>query len=229
MLGNVIGALRYTKILGSTIPPQPRLQEEPEIRLLLRAGNKQAHLTAGSVTIYAATPEEIHAALRLLHMRRAFLPRLYLLLWWLLCARSGDVLELLGQHVVQRAGVLSARFVSGKVVAVCGPVTTHTTALPPQQQQLIPNNGPIFSPKIRTHISTTTMAALKSVNPRIEARSLRRGSLTALALSGASVETLLGFSHHKSPDMLFRYLGWGMDLKAGMDRGSQAAQVLLPK
>jgi hypothetical protein len=229
MLGNVIGAIRYSALMGSSIPPQPRLQDDPAIKLLLRANTKKMHMAAGAVSIYAATPQEIKAALVVLERRRARLPQLYLHLWWTLCARSGDALELLGQHLVHRGKALSARFVTGKVVAVCGPVTTHTTALPVSHQAFIPHTGPLFAPALRSRIHATTMEVLKSVNPRIEVRSLRRGSLTAMALSGASVETLLSFSHHRSPDMLFRYLGWGMDLRIGMDRGSHAALSLLPK
>ena len=55
-------------------------------------------------------------------------------------------------------------------------------------------------------IDKVVMQALKAVDPRLEKKSVRRGSLQALAMAGAYEQTLLTFSGHKDDPMLWRYL-----------------------
>ncbi len=68
---------------------------------------------------------------------------------------------------------------------------------------LFPASGPGGS------LIAAATAALKVVDPTLEARSLRRGSLQTLATKGATHEQLMHFSGHKTLASLLRYLNWG--------------------
>jgi hypothetical protein len=53
---------------------------------------------------------------------------------------------------------------------------------------------------------------LSSISTDLELRSLRRGGLQRMANDGAPLDAILQFSHHATPEMLMRYLGWGANL-----------------
>jgi hypothetical protein len=231
LLGSLIGAVRDAKLMGITIPPQPHLSQDPAIKRLNRIVNKQIAREAGSINIYAARSREVWGAIDAIQaMPRTQLTAftaLYIAMWWTLAARSGDAILLHSDHVFAEETSLKARFVEGKVVAICGPVTTHTVPLSSAFQRMLPTTGYIFPEAMRPEIQVLAMSELKKQNPRIEARSLRRGSLTEMAINGATDTQLLRFSHHKSLEMLYRYLGWGMHSRLATEEGISAAQVLL--
>jgi integrase len=61
----------------------------------------------------------------------------------------------------------------------------------------------------RARVAEQATSLLKSINPSLESRSVRRGGLTRLAEAGAPVETILLYSRHASLAMLYRYLDAG--------------------
>lgn len=76
----------------------------------------------------------------------------------------------------------------------------------------------------RPDILAAATKALKQQNPRLEARSIRRGALQAMADKGVTDEDLLLFSRHKNIEMLHRYLAWGSH---GLDRATREAAASL--
>jgi hypothetical protein len=68
---------------------------------------------------------------------------------------------------------------------------------------------------------------LREINPDLEQRSLRRGALQAMGENGTSEADLLTFSGHASVEMLRRYLSWGSNSKARLDKARKAAGILI--
>lgn len=232
LLGSLIGAVRNARLMKVPLSIVENMTQHPTMKRLVRVTNKAAFAEAGTVAIYPAKPEEvwgaIHALDKMPSTQLSRLTTLYLVLWWTLATRSGDALELLGENVVVEQTSLRARFVTGKVVATCGPVTTHTVPLRKDLEKMIPKSGPIFPENLRKAVQELAMRMLKEQNPQIEMRSIRRGALTTMAMNGASDPQLMHFSHHTTESMLYRYLGWGMFSSRATLEGAQVAQALLP-
>jgi len=133
---------------------------------------------------------------------------------WHTAARVGCVLQLDAEDVLLNSDrSISVRFRRGKSVRARGPYTVHTGPLPRQH----------FDRLLRWHArrrhslfkTSTTGAevrtALRRINPELEQRSLRRGSLQALAQSpNITDEVLMLFSGHTQVSTLRRYLSWGV-------------------
>ena len=84
------------------------------------------------------------------------------------------------------------------------------------EPQVTPNNKAILS---------TLKWAKKAIGGR-DLRVLRRGALTALALTGLSEEALMALSGNTCPRTLHRYLGWGRYRKNIQTQISRAASAL---
>jgi hypothetical protein len=230
LLGNVIGMYRYINMYTG-LEPHSHLQQDATVKRLSRILDKKTNAEAGSVNIYTVQSDEVKRIFESLEAHRsplAPLATLYLWLWWVSSARSGDAMLLRAENVVNNKVGLSLRFCEGKVVSVMGPVTTHTIGMPSKLQALMPKNkqGYIFAPIVRTTIQELVMGCAKAVNKRIEARSFRRGSLVHMAERGATDEELLRFSHHTTIAMLRRYLGWGMTSSHNATTGATIGQSL---
>jgi hypothetical protein len=63
-------------------------------------------------------------------------------------------------------------------------------------------------------LGTAVRAALRRADPRMELRSIRRGSLLDMAERGVPEVVMLEFSGHTTLAMLRRYLAWGTAAKA---------------
>ena len=68
--------------------------------------------------------------------------------------------------------------------------------------------------------------ALRRAHPKLEQRSLRRGSIQTLAASGLSDEELLKYSGHTNVQMLRRYLNFGKLSGEGKRLQQQAGHLL---
>mgnify|MGYP001573383159 FL=1 len=64
---------------------------------------------------------------------------------------------------------------------------------------------------------------LREIRPRLQGRSLRRGSLQCLAAAGVPTETLLAFSGHTQLETLLRYLDFGAKPSERTHRAQDAA------
>ncbi len=65
------------------------------------------------------------------------------------------------------------------------------------------------SDREREAVAKQVKAILKTAGHTLELRSIRRGGLQYMAVSGMPLEKILLFSKHRSMDMLMRYLDWG--------------------
>ena len=141
-------------------------------------------------------------------------------LWYGTASRPFDALRVQRPLVTSHATfngvpITSVQFVEGKSVMIRGPYTVHTLLprLDLLNRLLTASSSastPYLFPERLWHtIDTVVLRAMKDVDPRLEKRSVRRGSLQALAMAGADEATLLTFSGHKDAPMLWRYLNWG--------------------
>jgi hypothetical protein len=116
---------------------------------------------------------------------------------------------------------------------VRGPYTVHTCVLPsaladlqllladlPPAQKIFPatTKGPDLKEALRE--------AQAPNEPLLEQRSIRRGSLMALASTGISEKELLHFSGHTNVTTLRRYLDWGRASKHLGDTMLRGATVV---
>ena len=132
---------------------------------------------------------------------------------WTTCQRVGCILQLNKEDVrIHPNGALEVTFRRGKGVKLRGPYTVHTAPL----GDLLPIFRRIYdqtkTPSSRLFPSIRPVDMLKpyrAVDPTLEARSVRRGSLQTLAEQGVPLDLLLRFSGHTNEKTLMRYLGWG--------------------
>jgi hypothetical protein len=140
-----------------------------------------------------------------------------ILLAWVSAARCGCILQLRRQDVTFTPdGRLSLLFRRGKGALVRGPYTVHTcvppSALADFQLLLVdlPPSQKIFPATTKGSDLKEALREAQTPNePLLEQRSIRRGSLMALAGTGISEKELLHFSGHTNGTTLRRYLDWG--------------------
>ena len=231
LLGSILGAIRDAPLHSSRLTMTPN---DPSVRKIERTIDHRVYSEQTQFP-FAATPAHVETALK--HLDTLPLPpflillcKVYLLIWWATAARSGDAL-LLQEWAIRSLRsshgrpIHSIKFVEGKGVKLRGPYTVHTLVPHPELLQSVLNasSGYIFPPQLRETIQTTVMAALKHADPRLEARSIRRGSLQALAMADTDEATLMVFSGHKCLHTLHRYLDWGMMRGLAQQAGGNAA------
>ena len=125
---------------------------------------------------------------------------------WVVSGRTGDVLKLNVQDVQIQRNQITVTFRKGKTVAKRGPFSVHST-IPEEWLHLF--QTPRESGKLCKTTVAAVCAAIKKADKQLSNRSLRRGSLQAMAAAGTTDEILLMFSGHKSVSTLHRYLMWG--------------------
>lgn len=232
---SIIGAEKqaqlYSPAMAKLFASKP-LKTDPLFQRTLRTLRKRAHSQPPREPSALRT-KEAHAVMSLLRILDP-LAHLAFGLWWMTAARPGDILQLLRSEVLlEDPRCLRVRFLSGKGVTIRGPYTVFT--LWPWVPDLIPWSGPrgrptpdpLFPPSRRLGLHEIMLAALRAIRPALEARSVRRGSLQAMAANGTPEDTLLNFSGHKDRMMLFRYLGWGWERGQARLDGSTAALALI--
>jgi hypothetical protein len=154
-----------------------------------------------------------------------------LALMWTTTARVGCVLSLTKKDVtILPSGTIQVLFRLGKGAKMRGrPYLVHTVPLPPL----------FLDPITTVYTAATTLmfpglnaAAMlptfRLVDKTMEARSIRRGSLQAMAKAGTPVEVLMMYSGHTSPKTLFTYLNWGEEYSSMQVEMAKAGKHLLP-
>ena len=231
LFGSVMGALRDAPLHSSRLVMAPN---DPSTRKIERTLDHRVFSEKVDFP-FAATMAHVETTLG--HIDAAPLPtalrimcKIYLLLWWATAARSGDALLLQewgikSMRMTHGRPVHSIKFVEGKGVKLRGPYTVHTLVPHPELLQclLLESTGYLFPPQARKAIQDAVMSALHCTDPRLEARSIRRGALQALAMADADEETLMTFSGHKCRNTLHRYLDWGMMRGLAQSSGARAA------
>lgn len=82
--------------------------------------------------------------------------------------------------------------------------------------------------RIFSESAPTMLTTYRRINPKMEARSVRRGSLQALADTDVSFETLMWFSGHATLQTLMRYLNCGRKAAGQRRQMATAGKHLLP-
>ena len=164
--------------------------------------------------------------------------RIALLMMWLTAARPGCTLQLRPDDVeMDPTGAMTVRFASGKGVRFRGPYTVHTKVPP----DLVPEvafylatmrqaRAPLLFPATADCPMNKRMprllAALRTANPSLNLRAMRRGSLQTMALAGTPADVLMTYSGHTNVGTLKRYLDWGRLFGAEAAAGQAAARLL---
>lgn len=137
-----------------------------------------------------------------------------ILLSWMSAARVGCILQLSrGDVSLHPDHTLSIRFCRGKSVLARGSAyTVHTPAVPfeftNRLKRWLDERKTWLFPRETT--GKQVKLSLRKINPALEQRSLRRGSLQALSKAPSMTDELLMlFSGHSSVKTLRRYLNWG--------------------
>lgn len=157
-----------------------------------------------------------------------------LALGWATCSRLGCILSLkkedvqfLGPTTDGKAQAVMITFRRGKGVKTTGPYTVNSRMSQAWaqmvQEYMATRHTFIFPKKVKMG------KAIKEASPtgkKLEQRSLRRGALQALALSGVSEETLMRYSGHTRVSTLRRYLNWNTKNQKVRLEMEDAAQAL---
>lgn len=180
---------------------------------LWRQAMRAAGIAARQELPHQPTPASLSDIKRALTLETCLPTAAAIILAWVTAARTGCVLQLDSQDVqVNTDRSLSVRFRRGKGARIRGPYTVHTAPLEaPMLRRL---EKWLAGRRTKLFASATTgdkiRVALRRAKKDLEQRSIRRGSLQALACSpNITDEVLMLFSGHTQVATLRRYLSWG--------------------
>ena len=159
--------------------------------------------------------------------------RMFIMLLWLSCARKGDVAKLRQESVsLLPNGRLRLFIQEGKGVLAKRAkyhVISHVPEpwLPELQSFLAQPRAartPLFRPSLG--LSNEVTVALRLANDNLNCRSVRRGALQTMALSGLVDEpTLMRMSGHRNVETMRRYLDWDATNEQAHARAQDAARA----
>jgi Phage integrase family len=164
--------------------------------------------------------------------------KVLLIISWLHAARVGNVFKLRKENFhfePQSSGLVAWAITwnAAKTTKKVGPYTTHSS-IPKEWYELLQrwlvrrqNHDLLFKPDQEKSLTQELRLQLRLRNPKHDLRSLRRGSLCAMAKEGTPIETLLVFSGHRTVDMLLRYIQRGKMSGDRMEKGARAAKSAL--
>jgi hypothetical protein len=164
--------------------------------------------------------------------------KVLLIISWLHAARVGNAFKLRKEnfHFEPQSDGLTGWTVTwnaAKTTKKVGPYTTHSS-IPREWYEIVrtwfQRRGSadlVFPHSRQREMLKEIRTLLKERNPLHDLRSIRRGSLCAMAKEGTPIETLLVFSGHKSVDMLLRYIQRGRASGDRATKGAQAARIAL--
>lgn len=226
--GHIMGALRDAEFYGYTITYDPK---STEIRRMDHVVTKKAKATRVAFPKPANLQQVCQAFDHLIKMTppTGLLAARYLTLWWTTAARPGDAIYLDFRDMRQQGnnGEVSIKFLKGKGVNLRGPYTVHTALPKPWMKHkhwILQDIGREIVPEDQVeHVQKLTLLALRKVDTELEARSIRRGAIQTLAAAGATDDTLMMFSGHKSVATLHRYLDWGLAHRGRQILGADTA------
>ena len=218
LFGTILGALRDASLYGSTMI----LAHDPALRRIDKTLTKSSNAEATRLA-FPMTPMHVSLVLQLLSQHPpllALMCMVYMCLWYGTSSRPFDALRVQRSLVTSHATynnrpITTVLFMEGKSVTIRGPYSVHTILPRLDLVQCLlrasssTNTHYLFPERFWPRIDTIVHRAMKDVDPKLEKRSVRRGSLQALAMAGADESTLLTFSGHKDAPMLWRYLNWG--------------------
>lgn len=207
LMGSMIGA--YKNAEPHSMSRSTNLMENREFALATRFVLKKADTEQPHFATPAHYSEVYRACSRLqkaghLGEKAACL----IVMTWITAARLGDALMIDTSNVN-----FNKENSTVQVEVVEGKAGVRPSTLSPRQNRSR-NSSTTCPARARSSnrdggaaINESAKAALRTINPKLEARSLRRGeTLQMMAQAGVSDTTLLEFSQHSSSRMLHRYL-----------------------
>ena len=134
-----------------------------------------------------------------------------LIVAWLCAARIGDLLQLHVDDLTWDASrrCLAVTYRRGKTIKVRGPYTLQTE-VPERWAEIVSTYLKDQKGRVWSVTVAAVCSVLRSVDPTLECRGIRRGSLQLMARNDVPEEVLLLFSGHTTLNMLRRYLAWGL-------------------
>lgn len=153
--------------------------------------------------------------------------------------RISDVLQLHEADVTIDCAAVVVTVRRGKVVPTIGPYTLALGIKTPVgnhllQRKKIRRNKYLFSDgntdDERGQLALEVRLRLAELDPGLEARSVRRGGLQAMAAQGVPLQQIIKMSKHSTIPMLMRYLDWGAKSSAHVNEVAEiidAQQQLL--
>ncbi len=183
---------------------------------------------------YALWPQ-VHAAVQICQGQDPS-SALTLLLMWFTCARPGCVMKLRRRDIeFSSATHFSITFADGKGSRF-GQIYTVPSVMPPdaarfvraQLADLSPGD-PLFPsdpPNAPRQRQARLLQILREVDPSLNLRAMRRGSLQALAAVEPDLSKIRQFSGHTNDETLKRYLDWGKMARMRNEEAQHLAAAL---
>jgi integrase len=228
-MANAAGALSDLP-LYTDVPMQVNIGQAPAWRNAMRTAEQRLKEHEGRDNA-ATMVEEIDKALE--HCDKKPI-RAALMLMWLTAARAGCTLKLERRDVqLADSGDLQVTFHKGKGVKFRGPYTVNSkcparwlTDLKAFLRDFEPTQ-PLFPFQGATAIRGDHVRdTLRTANPFLGLRAMRRGSLQTMASNDVPLAVLMTFSGHTQERTLLRYLGWGRHAGQMAEQGREAARHL---
>lgn len=176
----------------------------------------------------AMTPQTFQATLK---AESDLQRQVVLAIMWYTSQRVGCVLQLAPADLQWNDDdTLSITFKRGKSVKIRGPYTVHTTnlkAIKPMIQRYVASVQKRRASRLFTLKTAEMLQTFRLVDPALEARSVRRGTLQTMAQKGVPNATLMEYSGHTCERTLLRYLNWGKAAGNARARMDDAGKSLL--
>ncbi len=125
--------------------------------------------------------------------------------------RVSDVAKIRISRIAVERGFLRVTFVEGKTIIYTGPYTLYLRSaswLALEIQKAIYSRSGWDSLSLLLPQDFVQVVSVRLAEIGLQIRSVRRGGLQRLSALGTPIDALLKFSHHTTPKMLFRYLGY---------------------
>lgn len=156
-----------------------------------------------------------------------------LMIAWLHAARIGNVFTVKVKEseirTVDQVNQWVITWTAAKTTPKIGAYSTHSAVpkewLKPLRDWVVGRLPDEFlvHPRLEKATVREIRFALRRLNPQHDLRSVRRGTLMAMAQKGVDVETLLVYSGHQTVPMLLRYLRQGRECQQRVQQGASAA------
>ena len=236
---NLHGAMTDVSIY-STYPDKIRLSENAAWTNALRFAQQRMQENQPEMQT-AATFEQIDRAV---HLCPDLQVSAAIMFAWMAAGRLGDITQMLRREVVftetrENSKMFQVTFCvrRGKGVTASQPYTVNSLC-PPHWRTALTKYLDLFEDPLASlfhrpdtaserKLSLAITSALRAVHSTLTQRSMRRGSLQAMAADpSVTATTLMSFSGHRNEQTLRRYLDWGREFANLRELAHQAAKNL---
>lgn len=221
-IGDLFGAAKRHPEMKSVLVENRLTDFQKEIRL------EQHAEEAESSVIPLAKTDAIEVHRRLVEKGDEELEVFFTLLW-ASGQRPWDLAKVQTRHVWLQEEEAMILLAEGKGVAMRNQPYTITCALPSGAKEKIDKlmNGKEGEEKLfKSGLTQKVVKCMKEVNESYQAKSIRRGVLSTMAMNGVSIPILMAISGHARRETLMRYLSWGRFWAEGQREMKAASKKL---